>query len=126
MIEKEHILAAEPAAVWAIIGDPGRVDWVPGVESCEFDGQVRRFSMAGAGGLAERIVLLDHDAMRIEYSVVESTPPLESHLAVIQLEAAEGGTRMRWTTEVSPSAVEPFIEAGMDGSLVQLEQVLAS
>ncbi len=124
MIEKEIQFDAAPQEVWAILGDPGRTDWVPGVDSCEFDGEIRRFLMRGAGQLAERILLLDHDAMRIEYAVVESTPPLEEHLATIQLAPRGGGTHMVWTTQVTPSAVERFIEAGMDGSIEQLRRLL--
>ena len=53
-IKIEEILPYPPATIWAIVGEPDRVDWVTGVESAEFDGEVRRFKMVGAGGLAER------------------------------------------------------------------------
>ena len=62
-IKIEHVLPYPPAVIWNIVGNPGRVDWVPGVESAEFDGEVRRFKMEGAGGLAERITKCDEDLM---------------------------------------------------------------
>ena len=125
-IKIEEILPYPPATIWAIVGEPGRVDWVPGVESAEFDGEVRRFKMAGAGGLAERINERDAGRMYLEYSVIESTPPLQSHLASITLEPHEDGTRFIWQTTVEPVAVEPFIATGMKGSLAQLADILAS
>lgn len=64
--------------------------------------------------------------MYLEYSVIESTPPLQSHVASITLEPHEDGTRFIWQTTVEPVAVEPFIATGMKGSLVQLADVLAS
>ena len=125
-IKIEEILPYPRATIWAIVGEPGRVDWVPGVESAEFDGEVRRFKMAGAGGLAERINERDAGRMYLEYSVIESTPPLQSHVASITLEPHEDGTRFIWQTTVEPVAVEPFIATGMKGSLAQLADILAS
>ena len=125
-IKIEEILPYPPATSWAIVGEPERVDWVTGVESAEFDGEVRRFKMVGAGGLAERINQRDEGRMYLEYSVIESTPPLQSHVASITLEAHADGTRLIWQTAVEPGAVEPFIAKGMKGSLAQLADILAS
>ena len=125
-IKIEEILPYPPATIWAIVGEPDRVDWVTGVESAEFDGEVRRFKMVGAGGLAERIKQRDEERMYLEYSVIESTPPLQSHVASITLEAHADGTRFIWQTTVEPAAVEPFIATGMKGSLAQLAEILAS
>ena len=125
-IKIEEILPYPPATIWAIVGEPDRVDWVTGVESAEFDGEVRRFKMVGAGGLAERINQRDEPRMYLEYSVIESTPPLQSHVASITLEPHEDGTRFIWQTTVEPVAVEPFIARGMKGSLAQLADILAS
>ena len=125
-IKIEEILPYPPATIWAIVGEPDRADWVTGVESAEFDGEVRRFKMVGAGGLAERINQRDEPRMYLEYSVIESTPPLQSHVASITLEAHADGTRFIWRTAVEPVAVEPFIAKGMKGSLAQLADILAS
>ena len=125
-IKIEEILPYPPATIWAIVGEPDRVDWVTGVESAEFDGEVRRFKMVGAGGLAERINQRDEPRMYLEYSVIESTPPLQSHVASITLEAHAAGTRFIWQTAVEPVAAQPFIAKGMKGSLAQLADILAS
>lgn len=124
-INIEEILPYPPATIWAIVGEPARVDWVTGVESADFDGEVRRFKMVGAGGLAERINERDSERMYLEYSVIESTPPLQSHVASITLESHDMGTRFIWQTSVQPAEVEPFIAKGMKGSLAQLAEILA-
>lgn len=123
-IEIEHDFAAEADQVWAIVGVPDRVDWVPGIEGCVYDGEVRRFNLPGAGQLAERIVQLDDEARFISYSVIESTPPLDAHLASIQVVATDAGCRMVWRTEVEPAAVEPFIEQSMQLALKQIHHIL--
>ena len=80
-IELRHVFRTTPQAVWDVISDPGRVDWVAGVESATFDGEIRRFKMTGAGDLAETILTLDATQRLLEYGVVESTPPLDAHRA---------------------------------------------
>ena len=125
-IELEFVLPFSPDAVWSVVGDPGRVDWVSGVESCEYDGDVRRFAMRGAGRLSERILMRDPARRRLEYSVIESSPPLAAHLATMQIDAHADGALLTWTTEVDPPAVEPFIRQRMIAAIEQLSQVLTS
>ena len=125
-IEIRQVFNTTAEAIWQIIGEPDRVDWVAGVESASFDGEVRRFKMSGAGQLAERIYRLDPAARLIEYGVVESTPPLDMHRASMQVIAHEQGAELVWKTEVAPQSVEPFIEAGMRGSLEGLHDLLGS
>jgi hypothetical protein len=125
-IHLEFVLPAAPAEVWAIVGDPGRTDWVPGVESCEFDGTVRQFVMQGAGRLSERILLRDPARRRLEYSVIESRPPLRSHLASIQIDEHPDGALFVWQTAVQPEAVEPFIRQSMEAAVEQLKTVLSA
>jgi len=119
-IEALEDFACEPEVLWAIVGDPGRSDWVPGVTACDFDGTVRRMTMAGAGEVAERIFRVDHATRVIEYGVIESQAPLESHRASITIESRLGGSRLVWRTEVQPVMVEKFILRAMKESLAQL------
>ncbi len=110
--------------LWAIVGKPGRSDWVPGVTACQFDGDVRRMTMSGAGEVAEKIHRVDNEAMCIEYGVIESRPPLKAHRASIRLEEIPSGTRLTWKTEVEPVAVEPFIRKAMQASVMQLRKMV--
>ncbi len=120
----EHPLRQDADAIWAVVGDPVRIDWVPGVASCTMDDDVRRFSMAGAGELAERILSRDPERRRLEYSVIQSTPPLKAHRAAIEVIEQAEGCLLIWETEVLPEAVEPFIRRSMEAALAQLETLL--
>ena len=124
-IELEYKLPHAVADVWQIISDPSRIDWVAGVASCDYDGEIRRFKMDGAGALAEQIFSIDHATHTITYGVVESTPPLASHRASMTLSEISEGTLLTWRTTVEPAAVEPFIQQGMDASAAKLSEVLA-
>lgn len=123
-IEVSEQFACDPAELWAIVGSPGRSDWVPGVTACHFDGEVRRMTMAGAGEVAERIFRVDDAARVIEYGVVESRAPLQSHRASITIESVPGGARLVWRTVVEPVQVEKFIRRAMDESIVQLRRMV--
>ena len=112
------------SVLWAIVGAPGRSDWVPGVTACQLIGDVRRMNMSGAGEVAEKIHRIDNEGMCIEYGVIESRPPLKAHRASIRLESIPSGTRLTWHTEVEPVAVEPFIRQAMEASVVQLRKMV--
>jgi len=120
----EKVFDCQREKVWAVIGNPERVDWVPSASDCVFDGSIRRFRMEGAGQLAEKIVLRDEDGMVLKYSVIDS-PAVNHHLATISLKNHEGNkTRFSWAQEFEPAQLEPFIRKGMEDSLVQLDSVL--
>ena len=123
MIELEHRFNCSADALWAIVGDPGRSDWVPGVTELTMEGDVRRMQMEGAGVVAEQIFRVDDAARVIEYGVVESTPPLAKHRASITVVAQDDGCIMRWTTEVEPQPVEQFIRASMTQCLARIESL---
>jgi len=120
----EKVFDCEREKIWAVIGNPERVDWVPSASDCVFDGSIRRFRMEGAGQLAEKIVLRDEDEMVLKYSVIDS-PAVNHHLATISLISLDQNTtRFCWGQEFEPAQLEPFIRKGMEDSLVQLDSVL--
>jgi hypothetical protein len=111
--------------LWEIVGVPDRVDWVPGVSECVFDGEVRRLTMPGAGQIAERILARDPEILQLEYSCIESEPPLEHHLARISIKAVDDESSiMIWETEVRPQEFEVFIEKSMQGCLLQIQAIV--
>lgn len=123
-IRIEQTFNVPAAELWAIVGVPDRVDWVPGVTACEFDGEVRRLSMPGAGDIAEKILSIDHEAMTIEYSCIESAAPLDHHLARIKVQGSDSQCTMVWTTEIQPEGFEPFIKESMQGCLTRISELL--
>ena len=110
--------------LWAIVGTPDRIDWVPGAASCTFDGEVRSLSMPGAGEIKERILSRDPEQRTMEYSCFETPAPLESHHASMQVIANSDGCRFIWETAITPVAFESFIRTSMEGCLEQIGELL--
>ena len=69
-VKIEHGFPQPADEVWAIFADVTRCDWVPAVEEIKLEGDVRSFEMEGIGEVQERIVLLDHEARKLQYSAI--------------------------------------------------------
>ena len=120
----DHEFAVSADVLWEILGTPDRVDWVPGVESCSYDGEVRSLDLPGAGAIKERILNHDNDARVLEYSCFESPGALESHRAKMEITTTESGCRLQWQAHVKPEVIEPFIKGSMEGCIARLEEML--
>jgi uncharacterized protein YndB with AHSA1/START domain len=95
-------IAAPPEQVWAVAGDPGRIgEWFPPVIESEVDGDVRRVTMGNGARLVERITRHDDAMWTYAYSVQEGIPGLVAHEAVIRVEGAPGGSRVRWSQDAT-------------------------
>ena len=61
---------ASPADVWAVAGDFGGLVWMPGIEECTVDGDVRTISMMGME-IKEQLRSRDDAARSIAYSIID-------------------------------------------------------
>ncbi len=122
----DHHFNATADQLWDILGTPDRVDWVPGVEHCALEGDVRSLRLPGAGDIKERILFHSHTLRIIEYSCFEAPGPLQSHHARIEIVPTAAGCQLLWQAEVTPREIEAFIRSSMEGCLIRLEQLLAS
>ncbi len=125
-IELNELLAYPAHAVWEIISDITRSDWVPSVENITESGGVRSFSMDGIGEIQERILVNDSENMRLQYSAITTPNPIDHHLATIKLAEKDGKCSFTWTTEIAPEQVAPAVERGMKISLDGLKQILSN
>jgi hypothetical protein len=123
-VKFDHQFNASAEQLWAIVGTPDRVDWVPGAESCAFDGEVRSLHLPGAGDIKERILAHDPDTKTMAYSCFETPAPLQSHHAKMAVVANDQGCRLIWETAVTPVEFETFIRTSMEGCLEQLAELL--
>ena len=123
-VKVDHQFNASADQLWAILGTPDRIDWVPGVTSCTFDGEVRSLHLPGAGDIKERILSRDEDSKTMEYSCFETPAPLESHHASIEIIPNADGCRLLWETTVAPIEIETFIRTSMEGCLERLTEIL--
>ena len=97
----ELAMNATPDAVWALVGDfTGIGTWMPGIDTCEADGDDRLIGMMGMT-IREHLVNLDADAKALTYSITDGAP-VESHEATITVHDADGGSRVTWDVTATP------------------------
>ncbi|MGH8977063.1 MAG: SRPBCC family protein [Acidimicrobiia bacterium] len=123
--KSEAKIATSPDTVWDLVGQFGGLDeWMPGIESCELDGDVRKIRTMGME-IHEQLKEHDDDARRISYSIVQSPVPLEHHLATISVEADGEGSLLTWAYDVRPdemaSAFGPVYEQSVQAIKAKFE-----
>lgn len=126
VVELKELLPHSVEAVWSILSDITRSDWVPAVNEITVENDIRSFSMEGIGEIQEQILLNDADKHRLQYSAIKTPNPIEHHLATIQLEDSRGQCLLTWTTEIAPERAAAIVEQGMRISLDGLKHVLSS
>jgi hypothetical protein len=102
--------------VWALFRDFGGLgDWMPGIDSCQLDGDVRILQTMGME-IREQLKEHDDEARRTAYSIVQSPMPLEHHLATITVTPDGEGSRLVWAYEVRPDELAAAFAPIYDGS----------
>ena len=112
-----------PDEVWKVVREFGGLDeWMPGVETCTVDGDVRTIGMMGIE-VKEQLRRLDDSARRLSYSVIESPMGnLESHLVTIAVEPEGTGSHVTWSVEVVPDELLALFLPIYEGSVVELKK----
>jgi len=99
-VEKEIVIKAEPAKVWAIVKDWGGIHkWLPLVATTKVEtkkdenGEVasyRLLTLKGGGTVYEKLRSSDDGLMKVKYEIVESVLPLTDYNAFITVKAGPG------------------------------------
>ena len=123
----EISIERSPDDVWKIVREFGTLnEWMPGVETCTLDGDVRTIGMMGIE-IKEQLRSLDDDARTVSYSVVASPMDnLESHLATITVAPEGAGTHLTWAVDVTPDELLGLFLPVYEGSVVSLKKQLES
>lgn len=111
--------------VWAVIGDFGGLgEWMPGIDKCEVEGDVRVLHTMGLE-LHEQLKSQDDANRTHSYSLIQSPMPLEHHLATITVTPDGDGSILTWAYEVLPdemlAAFTPIYEGSVQAVKAQLE-----
>jgi carbon monoxide dehydrogenase subunit G len=113
-IELHEEIEAPAAAAWERLSDfGGLAGWMPGVASCEVEGEgvgaVRRVGFPGGGGsVEERLESCDDAARSLSYSILAGPLPVSDYLATIRVdEAGPGRCRVDWTARFELAAGVP-------------------
>ena len=106
----EVTIACSPDDVWKLIRNfGGLADYMPGIESCTVDGDVRTLQMMGIE-IKEQLRELDDDTRRLTYSVIESPMNnMVSHEATVAVDAEGAGTHLTWSVDVEPGDLLPTL-----------------
>ena len=119
-------IARNPDDLWKVIREFGDLSYMPGIESCTVDGDVRTVGTMGIE-VKEQLRDLDDDTRRISYSIVESPMSnMVSHLCTISVEAEGDGTHLTWTVEVEPDDLLPLFQGIYEGSVAALKDKFES
>jgi len=116
-----------PDDIWKVVRNfGGLADYMPGVESCTVDGDVRTVGTMGIE-VKEQLRDLDDDTRRISYSVIASPMTnMVSHLATISVDAEGAGTHLTWAVEVEPDELLPLFQGIYEQSVVAMKEKFES
>jgi len=145
--EKSVVIAAEPAAVWAVLGDFAAISgWHPDVAASSGSGGnaaggTRTVTLKTGGDLVDG--LDEYDAAGMSYAYRLATPNIEAfpvsfYTASIKVEPDAAGSRVTWmgrfyradtgnfppnefNDDAAIAAMDGFFEAGLDGLKAKVE-----
>ena len=116
--ETASVRIARPAdEVWALVGEFGGLEtWLPGVDRCEVDGDIRRVDTMGMT-IEERLVARNEAARVLTYAIV-SGAPVDTHEATIAVVPfGAGATDVTWSVSTEPADAAGFMRDVYQGAL---------
>lgn len=101
---------APAAIVWALLADFGDVSWIPVAERVDVTGEGIGMSRSIYGGgdrpAVETLTLLDHDGMRLGYSIADVPLPVSRFAALVSVApaaaAASRGAAITFDVDYDP------------------------
>ena len=115
-IHKDIPIAAPASDVWDAVRDFGALHTrlVPGfVLDSRLDGDARIVSFSNGTVAREVLVDCDDARRRLVYAVISER--VKQHSASVQvISDAEASCRLRWTVDVLPHEIAPYISSQMD------------
>jgi carbon monoxide dehydrogenase subunit G len=125
--KSEASINRAPDDIWKVVRNfGGLTDYMPGVETCTVDGDVRTVGTMGIE-VKEQLRDLDDDTRRISYSIIESPMTnMVSHLATISVDAEGTGTHLTWAVEVEPDDLLPIFQGIYEQSVIALKEKFES
>lgn len=104
-VEKQLDVPAD--ALWALVADFGRCDWIPG-PAPKLEGEGVGMVRVMGGTIRERLDAVDPEARTIRYSIADDGVPfpVQGYRATMRVDDAPGGrSRLTWSCECEPVGV---------------------
>lgn len=121
-VEKEIVIKADPAKVWAIVKDFGGIHkWHPAIASTKVDTKdgvtYRLLTLKDGGTINERLKSADDADMKLKYEIIEGVLPVGDYNATMTVKAGPGAgeTTVVWMARFyRVYRLNPPIPAGQD------------
>lgn len=121
---RAEITIERPAdEVWAKIGNFGELTWMPGVDTCELDGDDRILGMFGSMRIVERQFARNDEERTLTYGIVDGDMKPEVHRATIKVNPAGSGSFVTWDVTTDDAMVE-VMQGAYTGALEALKSQL--
>jgi carbon monoxide dehydrogenase subunit G len=118
---KTAVVRAPVDEVWSAVADVGNVPRLTSmVETSRMEGDTRYCTFAGGGELRETILSVDHGLRRMAYRVHSSPFPIEEHAASMVVAPEGEGSRVTWTTDLTPDTALPVFAQAADAMFADL------
>ncbi|MFM9913981.1 MAG: SRPBCC family protein [Methylophilaceae bacterium] len=121
-VEKEIVIKADPAKVWAMVKDFGGIHkWLPPVASTKLETKgedtFRTLTLKDGGKILERLKSSDDKDMKLKYEIIEGVLPVTNYNATMTVKAGPGAgeTTVVWLARFYRMyTLNPPIPAGQD------------
>jgi uncharacterized protein YndB with AHSA1/START domain len=123
-VRRQARIACPPDDVWAIVGDPTRIqEWWPGIVSSVVDG-TSRVIMTGSGlPMPEEILTVDPLQRRFQYRI--TAPMFREHLSTLDvLDLGDGTSLVVYAADADPSTLALIIAGAGGNALDNLRTML--
>ena len=123
-VRRQVRIACPPDDVWAIVGDPARIqEWFPGIESSTVDGTTRVIVTGSGIPMPEEIVTNDPLQRRFQYRI--TIPLFREHLSTLDvLDLGDGTSLVVYAADADPSTMALVIAGAAGNALEHLRTML--
>jgi len=123
-VRRQVRIARPPDEVWAIVGDPARIqEWFPGIESSTVDGTTRVIVTGSGLPMPEEIVTNDPLQRRFQYRI--TAPMIREHLSTLDVLDLEDGTCLVvYSADADPSTMALVIAGAAGNALEHLRTTM--
>jgi hypothetical protein len=123
-VRRQVRIARSPDDVWALIGDPARIqEWFPGIESSTVDGTTRVIVTGSGLPMPEEILTLDAIQRRFQYRI--TAPMFREHLSTLDvLDLGDGTCLVVYAADANPSTMALVIAGAAGNALEHLKDMM--
>src|SRR3954471_2836293 len=123
-VRRQVRIARSPADVWAVVGDPARIqDWFPGIVDSTVDGTTRVITTGSGLPMPEEIVTNDPLQRRFQYRI--TAPMFREHLSTLDVfDLGDGTSLVAYSADANPSTMALVIAGAAGNALEHLRTML--